>query len=229
MGDGLDFEYTEAMEIADVFGMFLAGTDTTSLRLEWGLILLAKQQRVQQRVREELQSVIKYKSSKSTYDMKMMLQLPLFRALVWEILRISCVVRLGLEHMITERDEWITTDDGNKYRLPKGSKIRYNVECMHYNYLGNENWKNEKHGLIMQEICLDNWLKDGMDKPVFMKNSSFIGFGAGKRDCVGQQLALKELRVIVGYLLMNYTFALPDEYKAMKYIEPYGGITIGVF
>merc|ERR1719410_1887240 len=138
-----DHEYTKANQIADVFLMFAAGTDTTSLSLEWGFILLAMQPQIQSRVRTELLTVLKqnnidYKSSSSNivYDIKLLRQLPLFRALIWEILRISCVVRLGVQHFISGKDEWITTSDGKKYCLPKGSTVSYNVECINYNYLG---------------------------------------------------------------------------------------------
>merc|ERR1712048_268438 len=224
----LGFEYTKGNQIADVFLMFLAGTDTTSLSLEWGFILLAMQSQIQSRVRTELQTVLKqnnidYKSSSSNivYDIKLLRQLPLFRALIWEILRISCVGRLGSPHSISGKDEWITTSDGEKYCLPKGSALTYNVECINFGYLGNENWKNKQNGLNPQEICLDNWLKEESNE--FYQNTSFITFGHGKRDCIGKQLALKEMRVILGYFLLNYTFALPEKYSKMREIPMSGG------
>merc|ERR1712228_973762 len=199
----LDFKYTETEQISDVFLMFLAGTDTTSLSLEWGLICLSKQPEIQNRVRCELEMVLRQNdidyaanSSKIVYDIKLLIQLPLFRALLWEILRISCVSRLGLPHAITERDEWIEMSDGRKYRLPKGASLNYNVECIHYNYLENEQWKNKQNGLILQEICLENWLK--------------------------------EKRVIMGYLLLNYSFELPAKYEKMRYIPHCGGVRHGV-
>merc|ERR1712154_408046 len=140
--------------------------------------------------------------------------------------RISSVARLGIEHQILEKDEWITTSDGKKYCLPKGTDIHYNVECINYGYLGNENWKNKENGLSPQEICLENWLKEGSGQ--FYQNPSFITFGHGKRDCIGKQLALKEMRVILGYFLLNYTFALPQRYSKMKNIPHSGGVRFGV-
>merc|ERR1712176_1567470 len=141
-----------------------AGTDTTSLSLEWGLICLAKQPKIQNRVRQELQMVLKRngidysaENKSISYDIKLLLQLPLFRALIWEILRISCVSRLGLSHEVTGKEEWVETRDGQKYRIPIGARLQYNVECIHYNYLEGEQWKNEQHGLSLQEICLENW------------------------------------------------------------------------
>ena len=66
-----------------------------------------------------------------------------------------------------------------------------------------ENWRSGKN-----EICLENWLDDdGSFKP----NDSDIIFGHGRRDCVGKMLAMKELHIIMGYLLLNYEFELEDK------------------
>ena len=79
--------YTESQEIADIMLLFIAGTDTTSISTEWGLLLLSRQPDIQEKVRNELISVlnknnIDYKSNPVNilYDIKLLLQLPLFRA-----------------------------------------------------------------------------------------------------------------------------------------------------
>ena len=45
----------------------------------------------------------------------------------------------------------------------------------------------------------------------FTMNESFIGFGVGKRDCVGRQLAMKEIQFTLGHLLLNYKISLMNE------------------
>eukprot|EP00486_Rosalina_sp_Unknown_P005729 CAMPEP_0201570688 /NCGR_PEP_ID=MMETSP0190_2-20130828/13035_1 /ASSEMBLY_ACC=CAM_ASM_000263 /TAXON_ID=37353 /ORGANISM="Rosalina sp." /LENGTH=464 /DNA_ID=CAMNT_0047994473 /DNA_START=410 /DNA_END=1804 /DNA_ORIENTATION=- len=230
-------EYTESQEIADIFLLFLAGTDTTSISTEWGLLLLSRQPEIQERVRNELISVldkngIDYKSDPVNvlYDIKLLLQLPLFRACIHEILRISCVARTGVPHA-SARDIPIKFKDGKQYTIPAGARIFYNVEGIHYNVNQTENWKNDKYGLNYQQICLENWLKDDSDFESgfkFYQNPSFITFGHGKRDCVGKQLAMKEMRVILGYLLLNYRFKVEDKYMEMDRIPCKGGVRGGV-
>ena len=44
-----------------------------------------------------------------------------------------------------------------------------------------------------------------------------------KQDCVGKQLAMKEMRVILGYLLLNYKFSIEDKYMNMELIPSEGG------
>ena len=180
-----DEVYTESQEVADIFLLFLAGTDTTSISTEWGLLLLSRQPDIQEKVRNELLSVlnktnIDYKSNPVNvlYDIKLLLQLPLFRACIHEILRISCVARTGVPHKVLQSVP-ITFKDGRKYEIPAGTRVFYNVEGIHYNACGSENWKNEEYGLNYQQICLENWLEDNSTK--FYQNPSFITFGYGKR------------------------------------------------
>eukprot|EP00483_Globobulimina_turgida_P011734 UN11756 len=131
-----DPEYNESQEIADIFLMFLAGTDTTSITVEWGLLLLAKQPNVQNKVRNELVNVLnknnidfKTDSMNVVYDINLLLRLPLFRACIHEILRISCVARDGVEHSL-KQDVWVKSKNGKEYRLPAGCGIRYNGEAI---------------------------------------------------------------------------------------------------
>eukprot|EP01084_Bolivina_argentea_P128758 227526_1 len=164
-----DCDYTESQEIADIYLMFLAGTDTTSISTEWGLLLLSKQPDIQNKIRNELLSVFEKNNidyinncMNILYDIDLLMQIPLFRACIHEILRISCVARLGVWHVINNEtnDIWINDKSGNKYRLPKGCKIRYNIDAIHNDVLGNENWKCKEYGLNSQQICLENWLKN---------------------------------------------------------------------
>ena len=159
--------------------------DTKSISTEWGLVLLSRQPEIQEKVRNELITVlddnnIDYKkdSLNIVYDLKLLLKLPLFRALIHEILRISCVARLGVLRKNT-KDMSVTLKNGRKYNIPKNSQIFFNVEAIHYDLLQNEDWKNKEYGLNYQQICLQNWLKPDTGK--FYQNPSFITFGHGKR------------------------------------------------
>ena len=72
----------------------------------------------------------------------------------------------------------------------------------------NEHWKRTNG----DEIFLDNFLTKDDDRGIrFVMNESFIIFGVGRRDCVGRQLAMKEIRYTLAYLLMNYNVSLYDE------------------
>eukprot|EP01084_Bolivina_argentea_P114248 203441_1 len=216
-------------EIADIILMFVVGTDTTALTMEYGLVLLAKQPEIQYRVRNELLSVLKKKkkenkSSNILFDINLLLQLPLFRSLIHEIIRISNIAKLGVQHYLN-KDIWWTMDNGIKYRFPAKSVVVYNVDYIH-NYSKSENWRYDLYGNDGKNnqkiICLENWLKSNGS---FFMNESFIAFGYGARDCVGSQLAKKEMRIVFAYILLNYELSLQNPNQEIKTI---GGDGIGV-
>ena len=42
-------------------------------------------------------------------------------------------------------------------------------------------------------------------------NESFIGFGAGQRDCIGRVLAIKDIFKMLGFLLQNYDLRINEK------------------
>ena len=66
-----------------------------------------------------------------------------------------------------------------------------------------------------EEICLENWLDENGN---FKPNKNDMTFGHGYRDCIGKMLAMKEMHIVIGYLLMNYQFEFddPDEIEIKK-------------
>eukprot|EP01084_Bolivina_argentea_P128759 227528_1 len=208
-------EISSGQEIADIMVMFAAGTETTASTLEWGIVLLSKQYDIQNEVRNELKNVIKNNELKNVlYDNKLLIKLPLFRALIREILRISSVSKYGVQHYLKKgKNVWITTKNGKKYMIPGDTTIYYNTDYIH-NFSKTENWKNDN----LKEICLENWLKQSKDlkQYEFVNNPSFLTFGFGRRDCMGKSLAFKEIRIVLGFLLLHYRFTLKNIYQPIK-------------
>ena len=195
-------EMSQDEEIADTFALFAAGMDTTAATLEFGITLLAKYVDIQDKVRKELLNVMK-----KEFDLKIVNKCPLLRAVIHEIMRIASVINSGVPHT-SFKDYWIELDDGKRYKIPKNSLIQVNVEYIHI-YGKKENWKRTNG----DELILENWLIEDDDGGIrFVMNESFILFGVGKRDCVGRQLAVKELQYVIGYLLMNYSVSFWNDH-----------------
>eukprot|EP01083_Nonionella_stella_P243107 847420_1 len=203
---------THAEIVADTYFMFAAGTDTTSSTLEFGVVLAAKYPEVVHKVRNEL---MKHHQGRVIngfvqFNLKRLNRYPLFRAFIHEVLRVSSVVPIGVEHSNNYKDVWIEAAD-RKYCIPKGSRVHYNVAFVH-KWSANEHWI--QNG---DEVCLDNWLVyDKNGDPHFVKNESFVSFGVGRRDCVGRLLAVKELAIIFGHLILNYELSLQDKSIEIK-------------
>eukprot|EP01084_Bolivina_argentea_P235161 395792_1 len=192
--------------------LFSGGYQNIALSLEWCLMLLAKHQLIQNRIRQELFAVHAIDKNDfvtdkiNDFDCGLSVKCPLLRAFIHEALRISSFARTS-QIRITDKDvmiEW----EGKQYRLPKGYWINYNIEYM---LTQNEksNWIcDDKNGIL--GLHLQNFLdKNGK----FKTHESFAFFGYGTRDCAGKAFAIKQIQINVGYIIMNYMIEFSDENK----------------
>lgn len=55
--------------------------------------------------------------------------------------------------------------------------------------------------------------------PFIHNSSAFIPFSFGPANCIGKQLAYREIRLLVATLLKRYDFQFAEGYEPEKYIE----------
>ena len=214
---------THIKVINDLHAMFFAASDTTSASLQFGVFLLAKSPEIQEKLYNELKKIAIQGNKLELRDVN---NCPQFRAFVFEVVRISSVGPFGGEHYLM--NDTTVTIDNKKYFLPGNSIINTNVTYIQRGVSKNENWKNKDLGLTMEDICLQNWLvsDDGdKNKIKFQKNESLIGFGCGSRDCAGQQLAIKEMNLILAHLILNYYIKPQNGDPNFELRRKFGGIT----
>ncbi|MGH0133968.1 UNVERIFIED_CONTAM: hypothetical protein FKN15_062718 [Acipenser sinensis] len=94
--------------------LFAAGTETTSTTLRWGLLLMMKYPHIQDKVQEEIESVIGRERPPQAEDRKSM---PYMDAVLHEIQRVGNLLPMNLLHETTGD----TTFRG--YRIPKGTPV----------------------------------------------------------------------------------------------------------
>ena len=223
-----DKEYiklTHTKVINDLQLMFFAASDTTSSALQFGIFLLAKSPEIQEKLFNALQKIA---IQGNKLELKDFHNCPQFRAFVFEVLRISSVAPFGGKHYL-KNDTTVTIDE-KKYFLPGNSIINTNVTYIQRGASKNEDWKNKDLGLTMGDVCLENWLalsdSDSDERKVkFRKNESLICFGCGPRDCVGQQLAIKEMNLILAHLILNYHIKPQNGEPNFKLQRDFGAIT----
>uniref|UniRef100_A0A3P9CIH4 Cytochrome P450, family 2, subfamily P, polypeptide 6 n=1 Tax=Maylandia zebra TaxID=106582 RepID=A0A3P9CIH4_9CICH len=169
----------------DLFG---AGTETTTTTLHWGLLYMIYYPDIQERVQAEIDAVIGSSRQPSMSDREKM---PYTDAVVHEIQRMANIIPLNLAHM-TSKD---TTLDN--YAIPKGTII---ITLLH-SVLCDESMWETPHTFNPQHF-LD---QDGK----FRKREAFMPFAAGKRVCLGEQLARMELFLFFTSLLQRFSFTAP--------------------
>ncbi|XP_078074011.1 cytochrome P450 2K1-like [Mustelus asterias] len=185
---GQDSEIEKRAVLALITELFSAGTETTSVTICWGLLLMMKYPEIQKKVQEEIDQVIGAGRSPRFEDRKLM---PYTNAVIHEIQRLANIVPLNLPHS--------TTVDVNLrgYFIPKGTYVIPVLTSVLYD---KTQWKTPN------EFNPTHFL-DAEGR--FVKRDAFMPFSAGPRVCAGEALAKVELFLFFTALLQKFQFHTP--------------------
>ena len=202
---------------SDLALMFNAGQDTTASSLEFCYAYLCKYPDLQIKIRKELQDLFGVSPDFDEIDiMSKYNDLHNLKAFMHEILRISSIVPVGVlrhagddiiipkEILNIKCNGWSEQNATTDIRIPGGSTIVYLSDKMHHTQYDNSEWT-----AFGNDVTMENWL-DNEGRFVKNKNQFFV-FGFGRRDCVGQELAKKEILITLGYMLLKYKLSFADK------------------
>ncbi|XP_074524042.1 cytochrome P450 2J1-like isoform X2 [Halichoeres trimaculatus] len=169
--------------------LFLAGSETTSKTLQWGLVYLINNPHIQGKVHAEIDAVIGPTLQPSVADRP---NLPYSDAVIHEIQRMGNIVPLNGLRMAA-KDLML-----GGYFIPKGTSVMPNLTSVLFD---KNEWEtpdtfNPKHFL------------DANGK--FVKREAFLPFSAGRRACLGEGLAKMELFLFFISLFQRFTFSTLD-------------------
>lgn len=173
--------------LADLFG---AGVDTALATLRWFLLYMAREQRVQQRLQQELRSCLGATCTPTLAELEPIVYL---RACLSEVQRIRSVVPLGIPHGV-ERD--LTVGD---YFVQRGSMVLVLQWAIHMNP---EVWPEPEQFRPERFINADG---------EYVAPAQFIPFQTGKRMCPGDELARMVLTLFTGRILSRFHVQLDEE------------------
>uniref|UniRef100_A0A3B4GJT2 Cytochrome P450 2J2-like n=1 Tax=Pundamilia nyererei TaxID=303518 RepID=A0A3B4GJT2_9CICH len=185
---GVDSVFDHSSLSACTMDLFIAGSETTTTTLNWGLLYMICYSDIQERVQAEIDAVIGSSRQPSMADRENM---PYTDAVIHEIQRVGNIIPLNLAHSAIKD----TTID--KYTIPKGTIILASLDSV----LHDESMWETPHS-FNPEHFLD---QDGK----FRKREAFLPFSAGKRVCIGEQLARMELFLFFTSLLQRFSFSAP--------------------
>ncbi|XP_015241165.1 PREDICTED: cytochrome P450 2F5-like isoform X2 [Cyprinodon variegatus] len=185
---------------ATVMNLFVAGTETTSSTIRYALSVLMKHKDIQEKIQEEIDTVIGRARCPSMEDRK---SLPFTDAFIHEVQRFLDIVPFSLPHYALEDISF------RGYTIPKGTSI---IPLLHSVLKDESKWEtpftfNPKH-------FLDH-------NGNFKKNPAFFPFSAGKRSCVGESLARMELFIFLVTLLQEFNISSPGDPDSIDLIPEY--------
>lgn len=174
--------------IAEIAGVVIAGMDSTGHQLAWLFALLAAHAHVVQKLLSELEEHGLYGSDFREVTFEDLGELKYLTAVIKEAMRIAYIADASSLHL-TPRDMKILG-----YRIPKNTTI-FCPGTRAFNT--SDQWSDS------DVFRPERWMEQ---EDVSQKY--FLGFSFGPRDCVGQRLALLELRLVVIKLLVRYELTL---------------------
>ncbi|KAL4634976.1 cytochrome P450 2J2-like [Arapaima gigas] len=178
--------FSETNLIYCALDLFLAGTETTSTTLHWALLYMIKYPEVAEEVQAEIDRMIGEARQPTMADR---VNMPYTDAVIHEIQRKGNIVPLNGLRMASKD----TTVGG--YFIPKGTAVMVNLTSVLFD---KNEW--EDPDSFNPAHFLDNNGK-------FVRRDAFLPFSAGKRICLGEQLAKMEVFLFFTSLLQKFNFS----------------------
>ncbi|KAJ3694859.1 hypothetical protein LUZ60_000236 [Juncus effusus] len=174
---------------AFIMDMFVAGTDTTSLTMEWTLSELINHPHVLQKAAQEIDTIVGKERLVNETDIS---QLPYLQAIIKETLRLHptgpIIARLCTENCTV-----------NNYTVTAGTTLFVNVWALGRDP---ECWENSS------EFCPERFMGQEMD--VRGQQYQFLPFGTGRRICPGITLAMLVVQTTIGVMIQCFDWKMKD-------------------
>ncbi|XP_077791043.1 cytochrome P450 2D14-like isoform X1 [Podarcis muralis] len=183
-----DSSFNEQNLINILVDLFMAGTETSSSTVLWGLLNMVNHPEVQKRVQEEIDEEIGRVRSPVMEDQ---LKLPYTCAVIHEIQRCADVLPVATPYMV-HRD----TEVG-KFVIPKETAVFNHLSSV----LKDETMWEKPHEFYPEHFLDANGQ--------FVKREAFLPFSLGRHACPGEPLSKMELFLFFTSLLQHFTFCFP--------------------
>lgn len=178
-------------ELRDEVKTFIvAGHETTSTLCYWALYALAKFPSVERRVYEDIMKHSNGTDMEKPIHMDEVNEMSYLSAFINEVLRLYPPA--GVVNRKTAKDETF-----GKYTIPSGTKLFIPIHLIH---------RHPDHWTKPLEFMPERWLdKDAMKA---RHRYSYLPFGAGGHNCIGQNFAIMEGKLMLANIIRAFTIEM---------------------
>jgi len=187
--EGTEYNHRDLLYV--LRDLCFGSTDTVSTTLQWALVELANHPEIQNRVQREIDNVVPKDRLPSLDDKP---RLPYTEAVILEIMRRRTVAPFLIPHA-TLKDTKVL-----EYDVPKGCMVIANAYSAHMN---SQFWKDPDN--LRPERFLD---RDRDSK--IIHSEKMIGFGLGRRSCLGEVLGRQKTFLFLASLVQCFDIRPPE-------------------
>ncbi|KAI1324964.1 cytochrome P450 ClCP1 [Xylariaceae sp. FL0255] len=174
--------------------LIVAGGETTATFLSGITFYLVQYPEALRKVESEVRAAFRSEDEINSVTTN---KLPYFNACIKEALRLTPAVPFGHPRVVPDGGDEVCGE-----HLPGGTKL-----CL-IAYIMSRTEKNFKNAEVFDP---ERWLEwNGHDD-----RAAFKPFSLGPRNCIGKNLALVELKIILARMLFNFSFSLPEGQRDM--------------
>ncbi|XP_043723676.1 trans-cinnamate 4-monooxygenase [Telopea speciosissima] len=188
----------------------VAAIETTLWSVEWGIAELVNHPEIQQKLRNELDTVLGpgvQITEPDTY------KLPYLQAVIKETLRLRMAIPLLVPHMNLQDAKL------GGYEIPAESKILVNAWHLANNP---DQWKNP------EQFRPERFLEEEAKVEANGNDFRYLPFGVGRRSCPGIILALPILGITLGRLVQNFELLPPPGQSKLDTTEKGGQFSLHI-
>ncbi|KAJ6488255.1 cytochrome P450 [Mycena vitilis] len=194
--------------------IIMAGHETTANSFSWAVLELARQPKIQSRLRSEIRSMERMVQARGSYEFTTndIESMPYLLAVVKEVLRFHPVSFTNFRQSATDDVlpllQPITLRSGeviSELPVPKGMKVIISIAAYNRN--------KDVFGHDAHHFNPERWLDGSMRKPEAPVGvyANLLTFAGGLRTCIGWRFAVLELQAFLIELLSNFEFSLTPE------------------
>ncbi|KAL3347534.1 hypothetical protein AABB24_021283 [Solanum stoloniferum] len=190
---GLQFPITNDNIKAVIFGMFAAGTDTSSTTIDWAMVEMMRNPSVLFKAQAEVRNTFK---EKRTFDENDIKELKYLKLVIKETFRFHPPVPLLAPRECREEV------DINGYIIPLKTKVMINVWAI---------GRDPKYWDDAESFKPERFEQSSVD--FAGNNFEFLPFGSGRRICPGISFGLANVFFPLAQLLYHFDWKLPTGIK----------------
>ncbi|XP_033126695.1 cytochrome P450 2U1-like [Anneissia japonica] len=188
-----------------IVDLIAGGSDTTSSTMKFMMMYSIVYKDVQRKIQEEIDTVVGHQRNVVLEDID---NLPFTCATVYEVMRMTCSVPLGVPHSTTKETVF------NGYHIPKGVQVIGNLYSIMHDP---STWESP------EEFKPERFLSEDGRKVQLPKE--WIPFGIGSRRCPGEPLGKSTVFLFFTNLLHGFNLDVPEGAPKPN-LQPVDGITL---